>query len=291
MKKGIAVTNLKALTGQKLKESTAAFARERDADLVGFAPALRWDEYGEVPVEFRPRSIWPLARIVIVLGMAMPLLIVETTPSVPHMELYRTVNAALDKLAYDLTRHLNRQGYASVYFTHDGFSSLRALREYNLAAFSHAMAAKYAGLGTIGVSHCILTPEFGPRVRFISVFTAVEIPPDPVMSGQLCIECGLCARCCPKGALGWKKGRMPADYDKTACLEMAEELTKERRYPCGICVKVCPIGADRQLYKAEGSGKKYLMEKEVLARNPDSPEYRSWTHMRKYGSPKGRDEE
>lgn len=275
------------LTGQELKDRIIDFAKERDADLVGFAPVERWDEYGEVPVEFRPRSIWPLARTVIVLGMSMPLPIVETTPSVPHMELYKTVNQALDKLAYDLTRYLNRLGHASFYFTHDGFGSVQALREHNLAAFGHVTAAKYAGLGTIGMSHCLLTPEFGPRVRFVSVFTAAEMPPDPVITGTLCVECGLCVKCCPKQALSVQEGQMPAVYDKTACLDMGEELTKKRCYPCGVCVKVCPVGEDRRLYQGKGMGKKYLKEREILAQDPDAPDYRSWSHVRKYGTSKG----
>ena len=102
------------------------------------------------------------AKTVIVMGIEMPLPVVETTPSVLHMELYRTVNRELDRLAVNLTRHLNRLGHASFFFTRDGFSSLKALKEKNLAAFSHVMAAKYAGLGTIGVSHCLLTPDLVP---------------------------------------------------------------------------------------------------------------------------------
>jgi epoxyqueuosine reductase len=253
--------------------------------LTGFAPVERWDEYDEVPRDFRPGSLWPPARTVVVLGMSMPLPIVETTPSVLHMELYKTVNSALDRLAYDLTRYLNGLGHASFYFTHDGFSSLKALRRENLAAFSHVMAAKYAGLGTIGLSHCLLTPQFGPRVRFVSVFTEVAIPPDSVIVHDLCIHCELCAQCCPKGALTAKGNCTLADYDKTACLEMAETLTRQRCYPCGVCIKVCPVGKDRDLYDQKGIGRKYLREREALAADQESPEYRSWTHIRKYGAP------
>jgi len=272
-------------TGEDLKAQIIRFCTERGADLTGFAPVERWDEYDEAPRDFRPRSLWPPARTVIALGMSMPLPIVETTPSVLHRELYRTVNSALDRLAYDLTRYLNGLGHASFFFTHDGFSSLKALRRGNLAAFSHVMAAKYAGLGTIGLSHCLLTPQFGPRVRFVSVFTEAVIPPDSVIATDLCIRCELCARCCPQNALTVKKDRTLADYDKTACLEMAETLTRQRRYPCGVCIKVCPVGKDRDLYDHKGIGRKYLRERETLAADPESPEYRSWTHIRKYGVP------
>jgi epoxyqueuosine reductase len=109
-------------------------------------------------------------------------------------------------------------------------------------------------------------------------------------------QCELCAECCPKNALKPREDRVVGDYDKTACLEMHEELVKRRSYPCGICTKVCPIGKDRRLYKSKGIRKKYGKERQTLAANPDAPEYKSWTHIRKYGVPhkpreKARDKE
>jgi len=277
--------NQSAKQNSDLKGLILQFCKDRGADLVGFASVERWEEAGEVPPDFRPQAIWPPARTVIVMGMEMPLPIVETTPSILHKELYDTSNRSLDQLAYDLTRYLNRLGHASFFFPRDGYSSLRALREKNLAAFSHVMAAKYAGLGTIGASHNLLTPEFGPRVRLVSVFTSASLPPDPMVDKELCIQCEACAKCCPKKAITMRKDRVIGDYDKTACLEMAEELTARRCYPCGICTKVCPVGKDRLLYKQGGVMKKYLKEAEALAANPDDPEYKSWSHVRKYGVP------
>jgi epoxyqueuosine reductase QueG len=270
---------------QDLKDHIMRFARAQGADIIGFAPVERWVKAGEVPPDFYPQSLWPPARTVIVLGLEMPLPIVETTPSILHMELYRTANRKLDLLAYEMTRHLNRLGHASFFFPRDGFSSMKALREKNLAAFSHVLAAKYAGLGTIGASHCLLTPEFGPRVRLVSVFTAARIPADPVQDEELCIKCGACAACCPKHAITMREDKVVGDYDAKACLEMAEELTCRRCYPCGICTKVCPIGKDRLLYKEKGIAGKYLQETKALAKNPNAPAYKSWTHIRRYGTP------
>jgi len=285
-------SNAKPYINQKLKEHIGRYCRARGADLVGFAPAERWDEAGEVPPEYRPRAIWPPARTVIVIGMEMPLPVVETTPSVLHMELYRTVNRQLDSLAVLLMRYLNRLGHASFFFSRDGYSSLRALREDPFAAFSHVMAAKYAGLGTIGLSHCLLSPEFGPRIRFVSVLTEAALPPDPTATEDICIRCGLCALCCPKKALTPRKDRVIGDYDKMACLGQAEELTRRRVYPCGICIKVCPVGGDRQLYRS-GSLKemraKYLNEVKLLAAHPEHPDYRSWNHIRRHGTTEERE--
>jgi epoxyqueuosine reductase QueG len=269
---------------QDLKDEIIRFCRERGADLVGFAPVERWDEADEVPPEFRPRALWHFSRTMIVMGIPMLLPIVETTPSVLHKELYTVVNRKLDTMAYDLSRFLNGKGYASSFFGRDTYANLKALREGPMAAFSHVMAAKYAGLGTIGVSHCLLTKDFGPRVRFVSVFTAAILPGDPLLTEELCIKCGACAKCCPKQALIMHKDSVIGNYDKTACLEMHEELVRRRSYPCGICTKVCPVGEDRKLYSEKGIQKKYLREAEALAADPDDPGYSSWTHIRKWGN-------
>lgn len=271
---------------RKLKERIIRFCRQRGADLVGFAPVTRWDEAGEVPPEYRPQAVWLPAGTVIVIGMEMPLPVVETTPSVLHKELYGTVNRQLDNLAVLLVRYLNGLGHASFFFSRDGYSSLSALREKPFAAFSHVMAAKYAGLGTIGLSHCLLTPEFGPRVRFVSVLTEAILPPDAMIEEDLCIKCGLCATCCPKKALKTRKDQIIGDYDKAACLEQAEELTRNRIYPCGVCIKVCPIGKDRQLYHSgnlKEMRKKYLQEGKVKIDDPAYADYQSWDHIRRHG--------
>lgn len=243
----------------------------------------RWDEAGEVPRDFWPQSLWAPSRTVIVIGMQMPLPIVETTPSILHEELYNTCNRELDSLAFNLVRFLNRQGYASYYFTRDGYGSLKILKKRMYAAFGHVAAARYAGLGNTGLSHNLLTPEFGPRVRLISVFTSLVLEPTPMIEKDLCIQCEACAKCCPKDALIPREDQLLADYDKLACADMAAELTRRRCYPCGICTKVCPIGKDRSLYRQKGYAKKYLQEEEALAANPNDSDYQSWTHVRKYG--------
>ena len=133
------------LQDQALKDDIIRFCRERNADLVGFAPVERWDEHDEVPPDFRPRAIFPQARTVIVIGMSMPLPVVETTPSALHQEVYATTNRQLDDLAVALTRYLNRMGHASFPFTRDTYTSMKALRVHNMAAFGHVPAAKYAG--------------------------------------------------------------------------------------------------------------------------------------------------
>lgn len=239
---------------------------------------------GEVPPDHRPRSLFPSAKTVIVIGMSMPLPVVETTPSILHKETYDTTNRQLDGLALGLVRYLNRLGHASHFFTRDGFGSLGAIKEKPGIAFNHIMAAKYAGLGTVGLSNCLLTPEFGSRIRFVSVFTSAPVTPDDVMKKDLCIQCQTCARLCPVNAIVPVEGQIVGQFHREACLERHIELTRKKRYPCGICTKVCPVGRDRLLYRQKGILKKYLQEEEILKENPDHPDYKAWTIVRRFGT-------
>lgn len=269
---------------RELCDQITEFARNQGADLVGFAPVGRWDEYDEVPKDFRPGNLFPLARTAVVIGMGMPLPIVETTPSAIHMELYNIVNRELDGLAYRLAGFLNRRGWPSMFFPRDCYGSIKILKEKPRAAFSHVEAARYAGLGTVGLSGVLLTKEFGPRVRFVSVFTAAELPGSPVQTKDICIKCQACAKCCPSQAIIPREDRIKADFEAIKCMDWAHELTRRRSYPCGVCTKVCPIGKDRELYQAKRSVKKYLHEAEALHKNPDDPEYKVWNHFRFWGS-------
>lgn len=267
-----------------LKNLIIRFLEDAGADIIGFAPSERWNEINECPPEFRPQALWEPARTVIVMGVSIPLPIVETTPSILHKETYDTANRILDSMAFNLVRYLNRLGHASYFFPRDGFGSLRLLKERPAAAFNHITAAKYAGLGTVGVNNCLLTPQFGPRVRFVSVFTNAVVEADPMLDEELCIKCETCAKCCPVDALVMKEDTYKGDFNLQACLERHQELTADKAYPCGICTKVCPVGEDRRLYKQKGIVKKYLEEAEALKTNPDDPRYKSWSHVRKYGT-------
>ena len=140
------------------------------------------------------------------------------------------------------------------------------------AAFSHVIAAKYAGLGTIGVNHTLLTPEYGPRVRLVSVITDAEVHPDPMIRGELCIECGRCVNACPQKAFTRKDGVLAAEMDKFKCAAYHEQLKHEFRYPCGVCTAVCPVGADRTLYGMRSVTAEGI--RHVRSFGANSPEFR-----------------
>jgi epoxyqueuosine reductase len=267
----------------RLKHKVFREARRLGAGIVGFAPVARWAEYNEVSPDYRPDAIWPLAQTVIVAGVPMLLPIMESTPSINYQELYNTANVLLDQIAYRLAVFLNDLGSASICLPRDGYGNLEILLAKMPAGFSHIYAAKYAGLGTIGYSHNVVTPQYGPRVRFVSLFTAARIEGDPVIERDLCKGCAYCGRLCPAQALSPHPGRLMAEFDAIACTRHHQVLVSQSRFPCGVCVKVCPIGADRKLYQRTHAVE-YLREKEALERDPNDPKYRRLHHLRSHGS-------
>jgi len=260
------------------KNRVLAKCREMEIPLVGIASVERWEDppfLPWMPEEFYPGSIYPEARSVIVVGLPVSLPVLETSPSIWYHELYKTVNILLDQYTYRLANFLTGEGWPSVFVPRDGYGSAEVLKENPVAFFSHRHAAYLAGLGTFGVNNTLLTPEYGPRVRFGSVFTAAELPPDPLITTQLCTRCMRCVRMCPAKALD------EVDYpggltDKAACTAHSIALGKRSVSPCGICIRVCPVGEDRKVFSREDLSVYDSDEK-------NEGLHRAWDHVRAYG--------
>ncbi|MDR3076257.1 MAG: PLP-dependent transferase, partial [Synergistaceae bacterium] len=250
--------------GQELKDKITAEARGLGISLLGFANTERWEEGSAatpvlpgspMPSEPRenyfPKNIWPWSRTVITGGIPIFLSAGESTPSNFYSELYNTANRILDDAAYRLASTLFSLGFRAHFFPRDGYGEIGALVEKPEAAFSQVLAGKYAGLGTIGANHCLLTPEFGPRVRLVSVITDAALPPDPLLERELCSGCGSCAKVCPIGAFTARPDMLAADMERYKCAKYHQFLRGEMRYPCGICVMSCPVGGDRKIFSGE----------------------------------------
>ena len=249
-----------------------------DIPMVGVAPVERWNTplfEPWVPEPFYPQHIFPEAHSVIVLGLPVSLPVIETTPSIYYHELYRTINSLLDQYGYRLSIYLNQKGYPSVFVPRDGYGDIDVLIDKPVAFFSHKHAALLAGLGSFGVNNTLLTKEYGPRVRFTSIFTAAELPPDPILRGKLCIKCMECVRHCPVSAI--EMGDYPEKLmHKDLCARYSKKLRDRYISPCGVCIKVCPVGEDRVLYGREDIS--------VYGDKGKDSELRdAWEHVRGYG--------
>lgn len=276
---------------KRIKEMVIRKTRELGASLVGFAPASRWDYFDEVPLDYRPKSIWSEVRTVIVAGVELPLPILESTPSINYQELYNTSNILLDQIGLRLSAFLNEKGYAGIFMPRDGYGNLEILLKKPFGCFSHVFAGKYAGLGTIGYHHMLINPKYGTRVRYVSIFTSADLEGTKLVKKPLCNRCKLCERLCPAKAFSENKNSFYADMNKEACTRRHLKLREECHWPCGICAKVCPVGEDRKLYKSQNL-RRYLEEYagSGSAAKSQDPVIKGWEHLRSHGSSSGRKE-
>jgi len=62
---------------------------------------------------------------------------------------------------------------------------------------SHRYVAVASGLGWLGWSGNLVTPEYGAPVALTSVVTSAYLEPDPPIEGESCKACHLCVASCP----------------------------------------------------------------------------------------------
>lgn len=130
----------------------------------------------------------------------------------------------------------------------------RAVASMNDTALVIPYAIK-AGLGEYARNQLVITPEFGPRLRFSKIFTDMPLAHDaPRALGvrQVCDICTRCADACPVKALPFGppsdavpnrsaiRGVVKWTSDAEACFGYWAKLQSD----CAICMRVCPFNRD-----------------------------------------------
>lgn len=156
---------------------------------------------------------------------------------------YDVVNARLDEMANRMAGKLQRLGYAALPIPASKRLSDGAGQQRIRSFFSHKIAAHLAGLGWIGRSCLLITPQAGPRVRWTSVLTDAPLQPTGSMQAPQCGDCRACVDICPVEAI---TGQLfdPAEprearLDAHKCNAYIESLPIP---VCGMCLYVCPYG-------------------------------------------------
>jgi len=157
---------------------------------------------------------------------------------------YDVVNQVLDQIALRVANILQHAGYGVFPVP----ASKRTDDEHVCGVFSQKLAAHLAGLGWIGKSCLLVTPDHGPRVRWVTVLTDAPLKPTGSPIAPRCGECTACVDICPVHAF---TGRMftpeeprEARFDAAACDQYYKQLGKELGVDgvCGLCLWVCPHG-------------------------------------------------
>jgi len=193
-----------------IKVKDLAFSN--DIDFVGVAPVARFEN---APEGHKPTDLLPGAKSVVSMGMQINLgvqlaqrIAWANRKRLRHVKtIYRRFGYGVlneyfnDRAAFQLTQMLEGEGYVAVPIVGSGVESQW------MGAISNRHAAVAAGMGEFGYNGLCVTPEVGPRARFVSVITTAELDPTPLYGGpklcdlEKCKQLGegqpFCARVCP----------------------------------------------------------------------------------------------
>ena len=232
-----------------LDERLDEFTRELGADFFGVADITSAEEFiknqGGDLVSGYPRAIS--------LGIILLNTIVDQLPQRFERSVavnyrhhaYDVINLRLDLISSRISSLIQNEGYNALPIPASERYDDNELR----AVFSHKLAANMAGLGWIGKSCLLITPEFGPRVRWSTILTDAPLKPtgEPLENG--CGECTECVDTCPVSAFTGEKFRADENrevrYDARKCEKYFKVMEDAGKIPvCGLCIYNCPKGRE-----------------------------------------------
>ena len=160
---------------------------------------------------------------------------------------YDLINQRLDQTTSRLSSLLQREGFrvlpvpASQTVNRDGLCGI----------FSNKMAAHLAGLGWIGKSCLLVTPEVGPRVRWATVLTDAPLMVTGTPMDERCGTCQECVEICPPRAFTGEPFREAEPRDVRFAAHKCWDYLGKREEAigvrvCGLCAHICPHGREQK---------------------------------------------
>ncbi|WP_299408847.1 reductive dehalogenase domain-containing protein [uncultured Roseobacter sp.] len=215
------------------------------ADLCGITSVdARWHYTARIDVRDMsdaPNDLPAGITSVIVLGHEMDADLVDTYPAA-------TAGAATGR-AYSQEAATVMQ--VAAYIRNLGYEAVPSMNDTALV-IPYALKA---GLGEYARNQMVITPEFGPRLRFSKIFTSLPLAhdvPEPLGVRAFCDICTKCAEACPVKALPFGapevgganvsalKGVRKWTSDAEKCFGFWAKLASD----CAICMRVCPFNRD-----------------------------------------------
>ena len=197
-----------------MREQIINLAKRFDADLVGFAPASRFDKSDSI------FKVFPETKTVIGLGFRVLRGIYRgveegstyyqyTTMGVENLEetvmpmaLINVANLIEDMGYTAIPQRKNQLIMNEFEGTNpevDHVDVMRGIEAENQIDFLNC--AVMCGLGERSMINTLLTDEFGPFIRYVFILTDAELEETPLKEPSLCDRCGECIKACPGKAL------------------------------------------------------------------------------------------
>lgn len=179
-------------------------------------------------------------------------------PTLEYFHHYHSVNKQLAELTsriHDDLSSININSFPIVPTISVGSRKYKKYLKSLSYDISHKMVATRAGLGWIGKTDLLISKEFGPRVRLVTIL----LDQDPGCTARpiersRCGNCDICVIKCPARAATGLKWDVTIHRDKffnafrcrEKCGELARQQLNVNERICGLCINVCPVGRIRQ---------------------------------------------
>jgi len=209
-------------------------------------------DLSSVPEDLRdgyPRALSISVAIDLTIVNELPIAITQA-----YLDEYDRLNLLLDELSEIAERRLIEAGYRA-----RALNEERTPVDFGLHAtqLPHKTIATRAGLGWIGKTALLVTPERGSAVRLASVLTDAPLVCGTPIDESQCGTCQVCQNNCPGAApLGpnWTVTSRREDFfDALACRRSCLERNWKLRPGtslCGFCTSICPY--TRKAMEAQG---------------------------------------
>ena len=226
----------------ELKEKIKEISEKNGATLFGVANLLPYQDYIE---EVYGKKLLRFPRAISI-GIPYPKEVVNElidSPTHTYLYYYKILNAKLDDIALQVSIYLEKEGYN----TFPVPASQRVTDDRLAGIFSHRLAAHLSGLGWIGKNSSLITEEYGPRLRLVTILTDADLPFDEPFEGDLCGDCNKCVVACPSGAVVGNRFDPEDPLEKRFIGQYCDEhLSRVRntfgKRICGKCLASCPYG-------------------------------------------------
>lgn len=213
---------------------------ENNSTLYGFADISKYKE------EIISKDLYPY-DYAISLGLSIDDEIINNLDSekgrIAYLDAYVETNNKLNNVSEFIVKLIKDKGYDA-----QAVNASYILPDERLVGeVSHKFVANLAGLGWIGKSCLLITPDYGPRVRWVTVLTNFILPANKERLKSHCDSCRLCVDICPPKAfknIEFNENEpRESRYNANLCKEYFDKLESEGKPRlCGLCVKVCPWG-------------------------------------------------